>query len=98
MITNTLTAVVTAYCACKLCCGPNAKGINASGTKPIQGKSIAVSRRYPLGSRVRISGMEFSADDRLARRYDNRFDIYFESHREAKRFGIRTNKVIIITP
>lgn len=98
MTTNILTAIITAYCACKVCCGPNAKGINASGKKPTESHSIAASRRIPFGSKIRIGRETFTVDDRLAKKYDSRFDIYMRDHREAKKFGIRTNKVIIITP
>lgn len=98
MTTNIITAIISAYCACKLCCGPNAKGINASGKTPVQGQSIAVPRRYRLGSSVTIAGQTFRADDRLARRHDSRFDIYLRNHREAQKFGIKREKVTIITP
>lgn len=98
MTTNILTAIITAYCACKVCCGPNAKGINATGNKPIENHSIAASRSISFGSKIRIGGKEYTVDDRLAKRYDGRFDIYMRDHREAKKFGIRTNKVIIIAP
>lgn len=98
MTTNTLTAIITAYCACKVCCGPNAKGITASGNKPKQGITVAIPRCYALSSKVKIEKHTYIGQDRLSKRYDNRFDIYFDNHRDAKQFGIRTNKVIVITP
>ena len=97
MTTNILTAIVTAYCACKVCCGPTAKGINAAGKTPIEGKSIAVPRRYPLGTKIIINGYTYIADDHLAKRYDDRFDIYFQSHKEARKFGKRELTLTIIT-
>lgn len=97
MTTNIITAVVTAYCACKTCCGPNAKGITANGQKPIQGITIAASRSIPFGSRVTVGDHQYYVQDRLAKRYDSRFDVYFTKHSDAKAFGIRTNKVTIIT-
>jgi 3D (Asp-Asp-Asp) domain-containing protein len=96
MTTNIVTAVVTAYCSCKLCCGPTAKGITANGNRPIQGTTIAASRKIPLGSSVRIDGHHYVVQDRLARRYDSRFDIYFNRHADAKKFGIKTQQVKVI--
>lgn len=86
IITN---AILTAYCACSICCGTkHAKlGITASGTRPVQGVTIAASRAIPLGSKVTIQGQTFVVQDRLARKYDARFDIYFNRHEDAKRFG-----------
>lgn len=89
--------VISGYCACHICCGPNAKGIAANGKRPQQGRTVAASRTLAFGSRVIIDGHIYTVEDRLARRYDSRFDIYFSRHEDAKRFGIRTNKVTVIT-
>ena len=89
---------ITAYCACAKCCGKNAKGITAAGTRPIEGRTIAASRNIPLGTRIRIEGIGWRVvEDRTARRFDGRVDIYFRSHDEALKFGkqqriIRINK------
>ena len=85
MITN---LIVTAYCACTICCGPNAKGITASGKRPIEGITIAASRQYHFGTKVAINGHVYIVQDRLAKKYDNRVDIYFNRHSDAKKFGI----------
>lgn len=97
MTTNIITAVITAYCACTTCCGPNAKGITAIGRVPAQGRTIAASRSIPLGSNILINGKRYIVEDRLAKRFDKRFDIYFTKHSDARKFGIRTNTVTIIT-
>lgn len=95
MITNILTNItITAYCACKLCCGPNAKGITANGQRPQEGITIAASRTLPFGTTVIIGDKTFRVQDRLAKRYDSRFDIYFAKHSDAKKFGIKTNQTI----
>lgn len=108
--TNIIIATITAYCACKQCCGPNAKGICANNSRPTAGTTIAASRTIPLGCKVIIKGFNytgqvgtgdtiFTVQDRLARRYDSRFDIYFTKHSDAKKFGIKTNQTIkIISP
>lgn len=96
MLTNILTATVTAYCSCRICCGPNAKGITANGKTPTQGITIAASRSIKFGSLVIVKNHTYRVEDRLARKYDNRFDIYFKSHKEAKAWGKQTLKVIVI--
>lgn len=92
-ITN---AIITAYCACRICCGPNASGIAANGKAPVQGVTVAGPRALPLGTRVVIGTNRFVIQDRTARRFDGRWDIYFEHHADAKRFGKQTNNVGII--
>jgi 3D (Asp-Asp-Asp) domain-containing protein len=90
-------APITGFCLCSICCGRQASGINAAGKKPVQGVSIAASRSIPLGSVVKIDGIKnrFIVDDRTAKRFDGRFDIFFNSHQEAKKFGIKNLKVEI---
>ena len=88
---------VTAYCPCKVCCGQWAGGPTASGKMPKAGVTCAGPRRIPFGTRVRIEGLgERVVQDRLARKYDGRFDVFFASHKEALRFGKRTLKVRIL--
>ena len=93
IVTN---AIITAYCACSLCCGPKPSGLTASGLKPRQGITIAASRSIPFGTKVVINGRTYTVQDRLAKRYDSRFDIYFTKHSDAKAFGIHTNTITII--
>ena len=96
MTTNILTAVITAYCSCKVCCGPNAKGITANGQRPKEGITVAASRSLPFGATVIIGNKTFRVQDRLAKRYDSRFDIYFAKHSDAREFGIKTQQVKVI--
>lgn len=90
--------VITAYCPCYKCCPKSSKGLNASGKKPLSGSSVAGPRSLRLGTKVIIAGHTYTVDDRLAKRYDSRFDIYFNTHREALQFGIKTQQVTVITP
>lgn len=86
--------IVTAYCACKKCCGPSAKGITASGSKVKEGVTIAASRKIPFGTKLDIEGVGVrTVQDRLAPRYDNRIDVYFANHARAIQFGKRTLSV-----
>ena len=86
---NAHSATITAYCACTICCGKNAKGITAAGTRPMQGRTVAAPRNVPLGTKVLIDGKPFTVEDRTARRFDGRWDIYFERHQDALKFGKR---------
>ena len=98
MITNTIVAIVTAYCSCTdVCCPKSSKGLTANGTRPVQGVTVAASRKYPLGSKVIINGKQYTVQDRLHRKFDARFDVYFNRHKDARAFGIQTNKVTVIT-
>lgn len=136
MVTIT-NAVITAYCACRICCGPHATGLAANGRPPQEGVTVAAPRWVPLGTVVTIrllplqgtvkgaaSEAEFTrpkrakqvpvsttwkaplststlvrtAQDRTARRYDGRFDIYFSRHSDAVKFGIRHAVVTLQSP
>lgn len=93
IITN---MVITAYCACTICCGPRATGLAANGKPPIAGVTVAGPRRYPLGTKINIAGIgDRVITDRLSKKYDNRIDVFMTNHKDAKEFGIRTNKVWI---
>lgn len=97
MTTNVYAAIVTAYCHCSDCCGPNAAGITASGRPPVARKTVAAPRSVLLGSTVIIEGRRYTAEDRTSIRHEGRFDIYFRTHKEAREFGIRKLTVTIIT-
>lgn len=97
MKTNVYEAIIVAYCHCTVCCGPHATGLTASGKKPIPQHTIAGPRSLPFGAVVITNNRTYRVEDRTATRYDGRFDIYFKSHAEARRFGIRTNQVTVIT-
>jgi 3D (Asp-Asp-Asp) domain-containing protein len=97
MTTNIIIAVVTAYCHCKLCCGTTGQ-LTASGRQPQVARTIAVPRSVKLGSTIIIASHSYVAEDRTARRYDGRFDVFMASHKEALKFGIKTNKVTIVSP
>lgn len=87
-------ATITAYCKCEICCGKWSKTDKWKSLKA--GRSIAASRSIPFGTRVKIGKKIYVVEDRLAKRYDNRIDIYFNTHQEAKEFGIKQIKVEII--
>ena len=84
---------VTAYCPCRKCCGPGATGLAANGRPPIEGVTVAASRRIPLGTTIRLTvygaftNRPFIVTDRLAKRFDDRVDIFFDRHGTAQLFG-----------
>ena len=88
------TMIVTAYCACTLCCGKT-DGITASGRPVREGKTVAANH-LPIGTRLYIQGVGWrTVEDRLAVRYTGRIDIYLRSHAAAKRFGKRRLQVTV---
>ena len=85
---------ITHYCACKVCCGPNAAGITASGKKPKANHTIAVDPDViPMGSTVIINGQKYVAEDTGGAIKGNRIDIYMADHDEALSAGRFTAKV-----
>jgi len=86
----------TAYCSCKRCCDkdPSDKwyGITATGKKARWG-TVAVDKRViMLGSTLRIKGFPntiFRAEDVGGAIKGNHIDVWFPSHREALKFGVR---------
>ena len=85
---------VTAYCPCAKCCGKWSGGPTASGRMPVQGVTVAAPRSIKFGTWLNIEGVgKRRVDDRLATKFDNRIDVYFNSHAEAKKFGKRQLKV-----
>ena len=97
-MTNVILATITGYCACSVCCGPNATGITASGKKPTPQHTVAGPRALPFGTIVIANNRAYRVEDRTSRCFDGRFDIYVATHKQAKAFGIKTNIVTIITP
>ncbi len=103
LFVNNLKAEVfkaTAYCSCKKCCNKDSSdkwyGITASGKKAKWG-TVAVDRKViKLGSTLRIKGFPntiFRAEDvgedvggAIKGRH---IDVWFPSHREALKFGVR---------
>src|SRR5688572_6523983 len=84
---------VTAYCACKKCCGPKAQGITASGKRVSHnnGRFVAADRMYKFGTKLVIPGY---ADGKAVEVLDrggaikgNKLDVYFDSHQEARKWG-----------
>ena len=92
LITNILFATLSAYCHCADCCG-EANQPTASGRWPVVGRTIAAPRRIPFGTKVILpNGKILTVEDRLAKRFDHRFDVFLSSHMDAKKFGKNTKQ------
>lgn len=105
-----VTMEVTAYCRCKTCCGPSARGVTSSG-KPADGRIVAAPDKYAFGTRMRVPGYgEATVEDRsgLIRakgrraggrqlRHD-RLDILMPTHDAARQWGRRIITVQVKDP
>jgi len=80
-------------CNTKLC-------LMASGKSAYVG-AVACPRKIPLGSKVRINNKVYTCEDRTAKRFDGRYDIFFgygkEAHAKAINWGIRKVDVYIVS-
>lgn len=92
---------VTAYCACESCCGKT-DGITATGTRATEGRTIAVDpKKIPYGSTVLIYYKNelvgiYIAEDCGGAIKGNRIDIYYDSHKEALKWGRKKCKVYVL--
>lgn len=90
---------ITAYCSCKKCCGkwadnrPNGIVYGASGKELKAGVSVASP--LPFNTKLYIDGLgEYVVQDRTATWVVEKYgegiiDIYFDSHEEASKFGLK---------
>ena len=85
----------SSYCFCTKCCG-KATGRTASGTKAAAGRTVAMSSKYPFGTKVLIktsngkllnNGKPYVVEDRGGAITEGKIDIFQGSHQEALNFG-----------
>ena len=82
--------VVTGYCSCPLCCGPNANGLTASGTKAQLGTMAADPSVFPFGTQLNVPGYgDGVVEDTGPRVKGYHIDVWFPSHAAAKGWGKR---------
>ena len=74
---------ITAYCNGS-CCGGHESGLTASGTVPVQGRTVAMGG-VPFGTKLRINGTVYTVED-TGVPYGH-VDVYFEKHEDAHAFG-----------
>ena len=85
---------VTAYCPCPKCCGQYSDGITACGHKIRPGDTfVAADKRYPFGTKMVIpgynNGQAVEVLDRGGAIRGNRLDVFFNSHTDALKWGVR---------
>lgn len=106
----TLTAHVTAYCPCVICCdkhsaehpdniGTDFVQLTASGTVPTTSRTIAVDPDViPIGSYVMIGKAVYIAEDTGSFIDGSDIDIFMGSHGQANEFGTKKREVTVYTP
>ena len=103
---------LTAYCPCESCCDEYGKNRptdedgyvivkTATGKRAYANHTIAVDPKViPYGSKVIIERngkfYEYVATDCGGAIKSNRIDVYFDSHKEALKFGVRHGNVYIV--
>lgn len=68
--------------------------ITASGSHVHEG-TLACPRKYAFGTRVEIAGVHYVCEDRMNRKYPDRFDVWSPSKEAATAWGIQTLTVTI---
>lgn len=93
------TFQATAYCSCEKCCGKWSGGPTASGTMPVQGRTIASDWDVlPAGTEVYIDGLGWrTVEDTGSAIQGQDIDIYMQSHEAAVNFGVRYVDVYMIS-
>ena len=91
---QTVRMRVTAYCACRKCCGKFADGITASGHKIRRGDTFAAAdKRYSFGTEMIVAGYNNNKPikvlDRGGAIRGNKLDVFFNSHSTARKWGVR---------
>lgn len=91
---QTVQMRVTAYCPCKKCCGKYSDGITAHGHKIRPGDAfVAADKEYPFGTEMIIAGYKNGQPVKVLDRggviVGNRLDVFFHSHEEALKWGVR---------
>ena len=85
--------VVTAYCPCRRCCGPHARGITASGTRADH-RLVAGPPSMPFGQVLEIPGYgRVRCEDRGGAIKGQRLDVLFPTHEQALAWGVKTLRI-----
>lgn len=63
--------------------------------KQVKKGIIACPREIPFGTKVEIEGKTYICEDRMSKKFNDRFDIWFESTEEALEWGRQTKMVVV---
>jgi len=91
---QTVRMRVTAYCPCQRCCGKYSDSQTACGHKIRPGDAfVAADKQYSFGTEMVIPGYNNAEPvkvlDRGGRIRGNWLDIFFHSHQEALKWGVK---------
>lgn len=87
----------TGYCNCSRCCGKWAGGPTASGAMPRAQHTVAVDPAViPLGTRILMNGIEYTAEDTGSGVNGNHIDVYYGDHYTALCHGLQEAEVWIL--
>jgi len=91
---RTVQMRVTAYCPCEECCGEYSDGITACGHKIRPGDAfVAADKQYSFGTEMLIpgytNGQPVKVLDRGGAIRGDRLDVFFHSHEEALKWGVK---------
>jgi 3D (Asp-Asp-Asp) domain-containing protein len=91
---QTVRMRVTAYCACRRCCGKFSDGITASGHKIRRGDTFAAAdKRYSFGTEMVVAGYNkdkpIKVLDRGGAIRGNKLDVFFPTHKKARKWGVK---------
>lgn len=102
--TNMLTYAgkfkLTFYNDCPHCCG-KAHQNTASGTKPVEGRTIATGGQFPFGTKLYFGGNIFTVEDRGNPKYvsGNVIDVYTNLNDvQCRQLGVKYTDVYIYNP
>lgn len=100
---RTIWLQVTAYCPCKKCCGPGAKGLTASGRSISYngGQFVAADTRVlKFGTKLVIPGYANETPvpviDRGGAIKGYHIDLFFPTHEQAKQWGVKWMQVQVV--
>lgn len=93
---------VTGYCSCAKCCGKFSDGKTASCHRIRKGDVfVAADKHYKFGSEMVIPGYNQTQSVQVLDRgrviKGNRLDLYFDSHQQAKKWGVKYLDVLVKT-
>jgi 3D (Asp-Asp-Asp) domain-containing protein len=94
---------VTAYCPCKKCCGPKARGVTASGKRVEHNDGLFVAadkKVFDFHTKLKVPGYAAGAAvpvlDRGGAIKGNKLDVFFPTHAEALRWGRQMVPVTVL--
>jgi 3D (Asp-Asp-Asp) domain-containing protein len=85
---------VTAYCPCRICCGKFSDGVTACNHKIKSGDVfVAADKKYRFGTELIVPGYNNGEPVKVMDRgrviKGDRLDVFFNSHRVAKKWGVQ---------